>query len=89
MSFDGVRGDAGGALLASYRKHQWQVEGFDYFRLDCTARVAIHFERLRERSTSYGPFERLSAVNGLTTATIACSASSIPVLVVTDITSAR
>jgi hypothetical protein len=28
--------------------------------------VVLHFERAPERSTPYGPFERFSAVNGLT-----------------------
>ena len=65
LSFDGVRGDADGRLLAAYRKHQWEVEGLDYFRLDCTARVVIHFERSLERTNPSGPFERFSAVNGL------------------------
>lgn len=80
------------------------MDGFDYFRLDCTARVAVHFERLRERSTSYGPFERLAAVNGLTYGDDRVlsfldiknnewlyydSGYHWPVLVVTDITSAR
>jgi len=29
------------------------------------ARVSIHFERSERRSSRYGPYERLSAVNGL------------------------
>jgi hypothetical protein len=66
LSFDGVRGDTAETVLASYHKHQWDVDGLDYFRLDCTARVVVHFERSRERSSQYGPFERFSAVNGLT-----------------------
>jgi hypothetical protein len=65
LSFDGMRGDTGDALLALYRKHQWDVEGLDYFRLDCTSQVVIHFERSQEHSSHYGPFERFSAVNGL------------------------
>ena len=65
LSFDGMRGDGDTGLAASYHKHQWGVEGLDYFRLDCTSRVAIHFERQMERSSAYGPFERFSAVNGL------------------------
>lgn len=65
LSIDGMRTDADDTLVASYHKHQWGVEGLDYFRLDCTSRVAIHFERARERSSQYGPFERFSAVNGL------------------------
>jgi hypothetical protein len=60
-----MRGDADDGLLALYRKHQWEVNGLDYFRLDCTAQVVLHFERSAERSSPYGPFERFSAVNGL------------------------
>jgi hypothetical protein len=65
LSVDGMRADADDTLVARYHKHQWGVEGLDYFRLDCTSRVVIHFERARERSSRYGPFERFSAVNGL------------------------
>jgi hypothetical protein len=65
FSVDGMRADADDRLVASYHKHQWGVEGLDYFRLDCTSRVVIHFERKNERSSPYGPFERFSAVNGL------------------------
>jgi hypothetical protein len=65
LSFDGMRDDVGGEVLATYHKHQWGVDGLDYFRLDCTTRVAVRFERSAERSRAYGPFERFSAVNGL------------------------
>jgi len=62
---DGLRGDADEALLAGYHKHQWDVDGSDYFRLDCTSQVVLHFERAPDRSSRYGPYERFSAVNGL------------------------
>ena len=65
LSVDGMRADADVALLAPYRNHQWHVEELDYFRLDCTSRVMVHFERAREQSGRYGPYERFSAVNGL------------------------
>lgn len=65
LTVDGMRADAEPALLASYRNHQWHVEELDYFRLDCTNRVIVHFERSQEQSVRYGPFERFSAVNGL------------------------
>ena len=65
LSFDGVRDNDDPKLLAAYHKHQWGVDGLDYFRLDCTSRVLVHFEREKERSRPYGPFERFSAVNGL------------------------
>jgi hypothetical protein len=60
-----MRGDVDDALLAPYRNHQWHVDQLNYFRLDCTSQVSVHFERLRERSGRYGPYERFSAVNGL------------------------
>jgi hypothetical protein len=61
-----MRGGSGGeTLLASYHNHQWGVAGLDYFRVDCTDKVILHFERSRERSKQYGPYERFSAVNGL------------------------
>jgi hypothetical protein len=65
LSADGMRGEASPTVLAAYLHHQWHVEGLDYFRLDCTSQVSVHFERTRERSGRYGPFERFSAVNGL------------------------
>lgn len=65
LSTDGVRADTGQTWLARYHNHQWSVEGLDYFRLDCTERVVVHFERDRERTKQYGIFERFSAVNGL------------------------
>jgi hypothetical protein len=65
LSSDGMRGDASPTLLGAYLNHQWHVDGFDYFRLDCTSQVSVHFERSREHSGGYGPYERFSAVNGL------------------------
>ena len=60
-----MRADSDTALLAMYHHHQWNIEGSEYYRVDCTDRVDIHFERSRERSSKYGPFDRFSAVNGL------------------------
>ena len=60
-----MRADLDAALLVPYRNHQWNLDGLVYFRLDCTDRVAVHFERSPERSREYGPYERFSAVNGL------------------------
>ena len=62
---DGMRTEAKGSPRAPYRDHQWDVDGHSYFRLDCTSRVAVHFEREGQRSGNYGPYERFSAVNGL------------------------
>jgi hypothetical protein len=57
LDVEGMRAEREDELVALYRWHQWSVEGLDYFRLDCTGRVAVHFERAAERSNRYGPFE--------------------------------
>lgn len=66
LNVEGLRTVEGGPLRAPYSKHQWEVDGLNYFRLDCTSKVSIGFLRSRERSPQYGPFARFSAVNGLT-----------------------
>jgi hypothetical protein len=64
--------DASDNVLARHRNHVWQVGAERYFRLDATARVRIHFERGRHdaremsRSRDFGPFDRFSAVDGIT-----------------------
>ena len=65
LSAEGLRTEAEGAVRAAYREHQWELDGRSYFRLDCTAQVAVHFERGAERSNDYGPYRRFSAVDGL------------------------
>ena len=61
----------GGKLIARHREHHWEVEGERFFRVDMTTRVRIHFERARPaadastKSRSFGPYERLSAVDGI------------------------
>jgi len=54
-----------GESSRAYRNHQWSVEGLDYFRLDCSSQVLVHFNGGDERTRQYGPFQRFSAVNGL------------------------
>ena len=52
--------------VALYRDQQWEVGGERYFRLDCVARVRIHFENGKQRnSRRYGPYNRFSAVDGM------------------------
>ncbi|HEY6821178.1 MAG TPA: hypothetical protein VI321_04105 [Burkholderiales bacterium] len=65
LTHEGMSDKPGGGLRAIYRQHQWEVDGASYFRLDCTAKVNIYFERGTERSTAYGPYTRFSMVNGL------------------------
>jgi hypothetical protein len=65
LNVDGMRSEAGGPLVAPYREHQWWVGQDSYFRLDCTAKVRVHFIRDEGQSKPQGEFERFSAVNGL------------------------
>lgn len=60
-----------GALIATHREHQWEVDGERYYRVDATRPVRIHFERappqapVPSRSRELGPFERFSSVDGI------------------------
>lgn len=65
---ESVREPTSPTPIARHREHQWEVEGERYFRLDATARVRIHFERPRHGTLSrpFGPFERFSAIDGIT-----------------------
>lgn len=65
LDSEGMRTGAKGAIRAPYRKHQWEVDGLSYFRLDCTAQVSMQLEKGPERSPQYGPYQRFSAVDGL------------------------
>ena len=65
LSAAGLQTEAKGNIRAAYRKHQWELDCLSYFRLDCTAKVAVSFERDAEHSSEYGPYRRFSAVDGL------------------------
>lgn len=71
MDAETVREGTGGEVIARHRQHQWEVQGERYSRLDASARVRIHFERARvlrdaaDKSRSFGPYERFSAVDGI------------------------
>jgi hypothetical protein len=65
LDADGVNGHDG-FPVAHYRDQEWQVGGERYFRLDCEARVTIHFEKSEQlKSRSFGPYGRFSAINGI------------------------
>jgi hypothetical protein len=54
------------APVAAYRDHMWEVGARKFFRMDCTARVTIRFDRLgKQVSRTFGPFGRFSCVNGV------------------------
>jgi hypothetical protein len=65
LNIQGMRSEENGPIRAAYQEHQWRVEGEQYFRLDCTAKVQIHFTADGKSSAQYGPYQRFSAVNGL------------------------
>ena len=60
-----LRPSAGGTPIAVHRGHSWEAEGHRYARMDCTGRVLIYFASPDGTlGPLYGPFERLSAVDG-------------------------
>jgi len=65
LNIEGMRTELEGPVVAPYREHQWCVAQEKYFRLDCTAKVRVHFTRRDDSSRRYGEFQRFSAVNGL------------------------
>lgn len=61
-----LRDRCNGPVLARHVRHQWEIEGVSYYRLDCTASVYVRFEGGRgPPSKRLGPFNRFSAVDGL------------------------
>ena len=66
MDRESLRERADGPVLARHIRHQWEIEGTSYYRLDCTARVTIKFTGGKvPTSREFGPFNRFSAVDGL------------------------
>ena len=64
-----LRPSLAGTPIAEHLDHAWQVEGKSYLRLDCTGRVAIFFTNLDgSLGPMFGPFEHLSAVDGMLSA---------------------
>jgi hypothetical protein len=63
---EALRDRPDGPVLARHVRHQWEVEGLSYYRLDCTARVTVRFHGRRSHpSRAFGAFDRFSAVDGL------------------------
>jgi len=61
-----LRPSHAGPPIGEQRDHAWQIEGKSYARLDCTGRVALYFTNLDGTlGPVYGPFEHLSAVDGV------------------------
>jgi len=56
----------GGAVLARHQRHEWSVQGKEFFRVDCACPVRLHFETHDgESSEVYGPFLHFSCADGI------------------------
>ena len=63
---ESLRDRRDGPVIAHHVRHQWEVDGLSYYRLDCTATVTVRFEGGKiPPSRTFGPFNRFSAVDGL------------------------
>lgn len=63
---ESLRDAPSGPVLARHARHQWEVDGVSYYRLDCTVRACVRFEGgTSVPSRVFGPFNRFSAVDGL------------------------
>lgn len=61
-----LREESGGKTIAVHEDHYWQVGGQRWGRFDCDCPVLIHALRVDGRRTqSYGPFQNLSARDGI------------------------
>jgi hypothetical protein len=61
-----LRPSAGGTPIAVHRDHEWQAAGRKFTRLDCRGRVVVYFGQVDGTlGTMYGPYENLSAVDGI------------------------
>jgi hypothetical protein len=61
-----LRPSHAGPPVAEHRDGGWLVEGKSYTRVDCSGRIAIYF--VNDDGTfgpMYGPFEHVSAVDGV------------------------
>ena len=61
-----IRQGPHGAIAATYRHHQWEVQGRHFTRSDCKDRAVIHFEDAAGGPTEdYGPFDTFHAADGV------------------------
>jgi hypothetical protein len=68
VRFEGetMRAEPGEPVVARHVKHEWLVDGEEFARLECDCSAQLHFERVNgERSTTYGPFESVSFIDGV------------------------
>ena len=61
-----LRPSAAGTPIAVHRNNAWQAEGRQFLRLDCGGRVLVYFAQLDGTlGTMFGPYEHLSAQDGI------------------------
>jgi hypothetical protein len=61
-----IRQGPDGAIVGTFRRHQWEVESKHFTRFDCKERAAIHFQDAAGGATEdYGPFASLYASDGV------------------------
>lgn len=69
ITIDGetMRAARGGEVLACHQRHEWTVQGRNFFRVDCSCPVKIHFENEKGDSSEVLSTSRPSS--GIATAT--------------------
>ena len=61
-----LRPSAAGTPIAVHRNNAWEAEGRQFSRLDCRGRVLVYFAQLDGTlGTMFGPYEHLSALDGI------------------------
>lgn len=68
VRFEGevIRAESGGPPIAKHERHDWEVDGAPYSRLQIDCRVTVHFERVDgSRSKRFGPYACMSFIDGV------------------------
>ena len=61
-----LRQSSGSPTIARHSNHLWEVEGRQFFRLDCPGPLNVQFENASgETSRSFGPFQHFSMADGI------------------------
>lgn len=61
-----IRQGPDGTVVATYRHHQWELQGRHFTRWDCKQPSVIHFEDAAGGPTErFGPFQTLYAADGV------------------------
>jgi hypothetical protein len=61
-----LRAARDGPVLAKHKPHSWEVQGRDFFRIDCASLVRLHFENQPgEESEAPSPFMHFSCADGI------------------------